>query len=68
MKTNDCITSGTLHLCNDWSNEQIELFHFRDEYRNEVDIVLGRDNDQISGIEVKASATIKQHDVKGVIN
>ncbi|WP_058503885.1 ATP-binding protein [Legionella nautarum] len=52
---------------NGWSNEQVELFHFRDKYKNEVDIVLERDNNQIIGIEVKASATIKQHDFKGLI-
>ncbi|VEG92588.1 ATP-binding protein [Legionella spiritensis] len=52
---------------NGWSNEQVELFHFRDKYKNEVDIVLERDNNQIIGIEVKASATIKQQDFKGLI-
>ncbi|KTC83404.1 ATP-binding protein [Legionella cincinnatiensis] len=52
---------------NGWSNEQVGLFHFRDKYKNEVDIVLERDNHQIIGIEVKASATIKQQDFKGLI-
>lgn len=52
---------------NGWSNEQVALFHFRDKYQNEVDIVLERDNNQIIGIEVKASATIKHHDFKGLI-
>jgi len=52
---------------NSWSNEQVNLFHFRDKYKNEVDIVLERDNGQIIGVEVKASATIRQHDFKGLI-
>jgi len=52
---------------NTWSYEQVELFHFRDKYKNEVDIVLEKDNNQIIGIEVKASATIKQQDFKGLI-
>lgn len=52
---------------NSWSNEQVNLFHFRDKYKNEVDIVLERENSQIIGIEVKASATIRQHDFKGLI-
>ena len=52
---------------NSWSDEQVSLFHFRDKYKNEVDIVLERDNNQIIGIEVKASATIKQQDFKGLI-
>ncbi len=52
---------------NSWSTEQVELFHFRDSYKNEVDIVLERANNQIIGVEVKASATIKQQDFKGLI-
>ncbi len=49
------------------SDEQVELFHFRDKYKNEVDIVIERDNNKIIGIEVKASATIKPQDFKGLI-
>lgn len=52
---------------NSWANESVSLFHFRDKYKNEVDIVLERDNDQIIGIEIKASATIKQQDFNGLI-
>lgn len=52
---------------NSWSDEQVNLFHFRDKYKNEVDIVLERENSQIIGIEVKASATIRHHDFKGLI-
>lgn len=52
---------------NTWSNEQVTLLHFRDKYKNEVDIVLEKDDDQIIGIEIKASATIKTQDFKGLI-
>lgn len=52
---------------NGWSEEKIELLHFRDKYQNEVDIVLERDNHQIIGVEVKASATLNMHDFKGLI-
>lgn len=52
---------------NHQADEQVELFHFRDKYKNEVDIVIERDNNQIIGIEVKASATIKPQDFKGLI-
>jgi predicted AAA+ superfamily ATPase len=52
---------------NSWSDEQVNLFHFRDKYKNEVDIVLERENSQIIGIEVKASATIRHHDFRGLI-
>lgn len=52
---------------NTWSCEQVGFFHFRDKYKNEVDIVLERDNSQIIGIEIKASQTIKSQDFKGLI-
>lgn len=56
-----------LYKHNCWSSEQVNLFHFRDKYKNEVDIVLERENSQIIGVEVKASATIKTRDFKGLI-
>lgn len=52
---------------NSWSNEQVEIYHFRDNHQNEVDMVLERNNDQIIGIEVKATATLNQHDFHGLI-
>ncbi len=52
---------------NTWADESVALFHFRDKYKHEVDIVLERDNNQIIGIEVKASATIKSQDFKGLV-
>ena len=52
---------------NSWSEERVELLHFRDKYQNEVDIVLERDNHQIIGVEIKASATVNTHDFKGLI-
>ncbi|OGT42919.1 MAG: AAA family ATPase [Gammaproteobacteria bacterium RIFCSPHIGHO2_12_FULL_40_19] len=50
-----------------WANESVELYHFRDNHQNEVDIVLERDNDQIIGVEIKASATLAEHDFRGLI-
>lgn len=52
---------------NSWSKEKVELLHFRDKYQNKVDIVLERDNHQIIGVEIKASATVNMHDFKGLI-
>ncbi|RUQ96886.1 ATP-binding protein [Legionella septentrionalis] len=52
---------------NGWSEEKVELLHFRDKYKNEVDIVMERDNHQIIGVEIKASATVNMHDFKGLI-
>ncbi|MBI5448506.1 MAG: ATP-binding protein [Gammaproteobacteria bacterium] len=53
---------------NGWSNEQVDLYHFRDKYQNEVDIVLERANGQIIGIEIKASASVKPQDFKGLLS
>ena len=52
---------------NGWSNEQVEIYHFRDNHQHEVDIVLERVNDQIIGVEVKATATLSQRDFYGLI-
>lgn len=49
-----------------WSEEAVELYHFRDNKKHEVDVVLERSDSKIIGIEVKASATIKTQDFKGL--
>ena len=49
-----------------WAKEDLNLYHFRDKRQHEVDIVLERDNGQITGIEVKASATVKTRDFRGL--
>lgn len=46
--------------------EPLELFHFRDHYGNEVDIVLEDSAGHIVGIEVKASATVTSRDFSGL--
>ena len=52
---------------NSWSNEQVSLLHFRDNNQHEVDMVLERENNQIIGVEVKATATLNQRDFTGLI-
>jgi predicted AAA+ superfamily ATPase len=49
-----------------WSDLSLTLFHFRDQERNEVDLVLERDDGIVAGIEVKASATVTQSDFAGM--
>ncbi len=41
-------------------------WHFRNHMQQEVDIVLERDDGMISGIEVKAGATVKRSDFAGL--
>lgn len=52
---------------NSWADDPVELYHFRDKHQHEVDIVMEQANNQIIGIEIKASATIKQQDFYGLI-
>lgn len=49
-----------------WAQEDVGMYHFRDNKKHEVDMVLERANGQIIGIEVKASASVKSQDFKGL--
>lgn len=49
-----------------WSGQDIRLSHFRDKDGSEVDLVLEDGAGRICGIEVKASATIKNSDFSGL--
>ena len=49
-----------------WSDEEVSLWHFRDKRKQEVDIVLERRDSRIVGIEVKASASVRPEDFKGL--
>lgn len=49
-----------------WSVEDIQLYHFRDKQKNEVDLVLERDDGRIVGVEVKSSVTVRKEDFKGL--
>ena len=42
------------------------MYHFRDKRKREVDIVIERSNADIIGIEVKASASVKTQNFKGL--
>ncbi|WP_331461725.1 DUF4143 domain-containing protein [Vineibacter terrae] len=49
-----------------WSDLRPTPYHFRDQDRNKVDIVLERDDGTIVGIEVKASITVRATDFAGL--
>jgi len=49
-----------------WAEETMNLYHFRDKRKNEVDIVLEQADGRLIAIEVKASNTIRQNDFKGL--
>lgn len=50
----------------EWADEEVGMYHFRDKRKREVDIVLERPGGGIVGVEVKASATIRREDFRGL--
>lgn len=50
----------------EWFPETAGLYHFRDKDQNEVDVVVEDMAGQIVGIEVKASATVRREDFRGL--
>ncbi|MHB8810933.1 MAG: ATP-binding protein [Desulfobulbaceae bacterium] len=50
-----------------WAIEQVSLYHFRDKHQNEVDLVLEKSDANIIGIEIKASATVREVDFRGLV-
>jgi predicted AAA+ superfamily ATPase len=49
-----------------WTDREITVHHYRDKDQYEVDLVLERDDGGIVGIEVKAAATVTEHDFGGL--
>ncbi len=50
----------------EWADDEVGLYHFRDNRKREVDIVLERPDGRIVGIETKASATVRREDFNGL--
>ena len=50
-----------------YAKSSVSIYHFRNLRKHEVDLVLENRNGSIIGIEVKAKATIKKNDLKGMI-
>jgi uncharacterized protein len=49
-----------------WSQERVELFHYRTKDKVEVDIVLENRRGEVVAIEIKASATVRGEDFRGI--
>ena len=49
-----------------WSRELVELYHYRDHNKVEVDAVLESRRGQVVGIEVKAASTVRSEDFRGL--
>lgn len=50
-----------------WSSEPLSFWHYREEAR-EVDVIVERPSGEIVGIEVKASATVRAEDFRGLVH
>ena len=49
-----------------WAEQPVSLYHFRDRNQREVDLVIERDDGRLTGVEVKASASVSAHDFRGL--
>ena len=49
-----------------WHEHAITFHHFRDKDGAEVDVVLERGAREVAGVEVKASATVRESDFRGL--
>lgn len=49
-----------------WHDQAVSFFHFRDRDAYEVDVVLERGARALAGVEVKASATVRERDFRGL--
>ena len=49
-----------------WSDMNLRPYHFRDQEKHEVDLVLERDDGMVAGVEIKANATVNARDFSGM--
>jgi predicted AAA+ superfamily ATPase len=49
-----------------WSEERGRLFHYRTKDKREVDAVIETPDGRIIGVEVKAGATVRSEDIRGL--
>ena len=49
-----------------WYSEPLRFFHYRDKDMNEVDLVIEKGSFAVTGVEVKASSTVRDADFRGL--
>jgi len=49
-----------------WSQEIVDLYHYRDQNKVEVDVILENRRQQVVGIGVKAASTVRSADFVGL--
>ena len=63
----ECFVHAEIAKAATLSDETTTVSHYRDKDRVEVDLVLERSPDRVVGIEVKAGATVRPEDFKGLV-
>jgi uncharacterized protein len=59
------VVSEVLKLAT-WSDKRFRISHFRTKEQDEVDVVIEDRRGRVIGIEVKASATVRSNDLRGL--
>lgn len=49
-----------------WSEQDVELFHYRTKDKVEVDVILENSRRQVVAVEVKAASTVRSEDFRGL--
>ena len=62
----ECFVHAEIAKASALSDETTVVSHYRDKDRVEVDLVLERSPDRVVGIEVKAGATVRPRDFRGL--
>ena len=62
----ETFVTGELRAQAEWSQARPGLFHFRDRDGVEVDLVLESGDGRVVGVEVKAGATVRAEDLRGL--
>ena len=62
----ETFVAGELRAQAEWSQTRPNLFHYRDRDGAEVDLVLESADGRVVGVEVKAGATIRAEDLRGL--
>ena len=62
----ECFVHAEIAKAAALSDETTTVSHYRDKDRIEVDLVLERSPDRVAGIEVKAGATVRPRDFRGL--
>lgn len=57
---------GELLKQNSWTEHPVSLYHYRSQSGEEVDVVLEDRAGRVAAVEVKLSASVSSHDIKGL--